>query len=449
MRLGLVLGGAAEGFGKGVKLVNDYEKAQDEKKKRKREDDAYAITQGIPAVGEERPYDWTPDKAVQEAGASQPQQTGLVSSLARRLHRESAAAQAGIPTNASVAQAAQAQAAAQTEQGGTAAQAPAAAATGLPTGEATMPEVTVTPRPHVVTPVDQAAMMLAAAKKRGDPQAIQSAFEAMNKASQDAAASEVLMRGNTWDGLANIAFKATGTNVDFEPDPKDPSKATVTIDGEDQGVMTLRQARENMIGFIMKNPGVSLELAAKRTAEDRLEYAARNDVKYKEAELAVRQQNAATSRMAAQASAAKDQAALAAAQQKLQRSSKFQNMLVDGQDENGQGMGDAYLNRAALPAIASTAYDPVTKVVQDPTTGEQQIVTVAPGETIANAAIQAATARYQASPYVKSGLIREVTYNGKRYYQLNPEMGGNPKRLYTNLDAAENDARRVPKPKAK
>lgn len=441
MSLGLVLGGAAEGFGEGVKLRNKIDEAKELKKARKRDEDYRVQVQHAPIPGEEIDTNYDPAAASKSAlpPATPHQRFGLVGKLLSKIDPNTAAAKAGLATPGTAplgaglqapADAAAAPAAGPSPAAGAAPPAPAA---GLPTGDAEVApvEVTAGPRKRKATAMDTALYMVHAARQKGDAKALTEAMGSFDKATQDEMGQELAVQGNSWTGLANVAHRYAGMDMDFEEG--DNGKAKVTIGGHDQGEMSLDEARDKMTEYATKTPGFAATAARQRTADERLALAGRTDATYKEAVAAASTQNAATQAKLADSTVAQNEVETQNLRQKGEAQRTFQQMLTQG---------DAVLNAYDLRRAARLAYDPVSKVVQD-ANGNDQIVTINPGDAIADQAMHEQEARVRASPYTQEGVgiifpSADPSTGQKRWF-----VKGVPGQAFAKFQDAEYAARKT------
>jgi len=434
---GLAAGGAAEGYRKQMAAMDAHKEQKAKQEARAREDAARETVGGLPVPGADVPYDYDPaatvDTAWNAATAKKPEHGGLIGKLMTRMDPERAAEVAKVPTRASVAAQQQAQQQAAIEAG---APATPAGGAGLPTPD-TVGEVVVKPNPtKKVSDADTAIAMYRVAQKTGDKDGMEKALAAHQKAVQDEAVHDITFRARTWDGAVQLMHKYGDVNVDYEPVPG-TDKAKITIDGEDAGTMSLPEARDNLIGMVMKNPDYAAAASLRRDQNDRLMIAARTDAGYKQASLAVQQQEANTHAQLAKSTIDQNAVETENLKAKTATQRSFRSMIADI-----DGSGDAFLNAPKLAAMGRTAYDPETKVVQGED-GTGKPVTIYPGEEIAKIEIQLATKRFQSSPYVKQGVLGVTQVGDRRYYVVKGIDGGG----FTNIDAAENAARKLYPPK--
>lgn len=440
---GLVLGGAADGFQKGVKLARDYEDTKRQQEILQGQREAEAIVSAIPLPGAEVAPQWTPDQAVNDALAKakpRPDPVQRMASAAMKVLRPRDAAMAAGVTPAVGA-------------GPTDATAAAPAQGTQPPAD--LSGVTVTaagPRP--ISDVDRARLMLAAASRLKGPDGVAKVQEAWQNLhaieteafKQDVASASI--RGPY--ALANMLEKKTNHQFDLTPVDGQPGVYKVAVDGEDTGQpMTVAQMQDAVAAMAMKDPTYPLQASIARSKEARAGREEAFDEKYKTGMLKVQQARASVD---AQLAAAQAQHLGAETEQTRAQTQQFldeKNSLnaFEGMLHDKGGAGDALLNEQTLGQLAAGA--PIhmkgmvtSHVITDPNTQEQHVVTTNYADQLAQAAIQSAKQRYAASPFVRQGVVyvaKNPTGQGpSRIYAVKGAGGG-----FTNFDEAELAARRL------
>lgn len=427
MGLNAFAGGLAKGFGQGVELGQKIDEGREKRKERRRQEELrerqqYAPIAGItdvPNVYDGQPVGMPEPPATQERGRS------LFSKVGRWLNPEEAAASAGIPTQAAGLQVDGVQPQAAPAQ-------PQAQPAGMPTGETTLGEVTVTPpAKRTATQRDVAVFNLREAMRRGDPALVQQAQAALAKAVTDEANGKIgsLM---SWADIANAYEDQSGRRVDYKENPD--GTASIMIDGEDAGTYSREQVRGNLMAMVNNNPAIAFEVSSKLRAEDRLELAARSDARYKANQMEIQRQNAEVAAYNAQTSRMTAENTVAtSADERSEADAKTTYMKI----MTGEA-GDPLIRRYELRAAAQAGYRSVTNVVQDKAGNSQQVQTN-PALEQADTETRLFLQRYQRSPYVQGGVLtRQVNpADGLEYYVVKGIEGGG----FTNLAAAERAAR--------
>lgn len=455
--------GASQGLAQGVKLATDIEDAKTKKRKREGEERADSLVLGLPMVGSEVDGRMTPETYIKDNLAKNIDKPNPVERMVRAvipgLKPKDAAIGAGI--GLPPAPGAATPAGADTLAGGE-----AAPAGGLPATD--VGEVVASPpKPRVWSDTDNLRVMVHAALQKGDTAAATQGIEQLTKLTQRDQGTHIMMakeRGP--DGLANEIYKQTGQDVEFRPLPDKPGKFRMLVDGQDVDEdITLDEAAEDFMHIAMKNPEASAIASARRTTEARLDRAEQRTDEYQQASLALQRRgqelqarsqalqerigNANIARTSVETQQA--QLELQATQQELSDLTQFNAMMTDE-----GGVGDAFLNRHNLVGLAARMRDKgTTKVVVDPDTNEQRIVTTNPADAKAATMIRQVTRRFQASPFTQVGrpgtpgqkgaIIQEKTLKDPRTGEMRPfyVVEGVADGAFTNFDAAEMAARRM------
>lgn len=463
-------GGAAQGIGQGIKLVDDYRTGQRKKELLQNQRDADALGDVLvngPQEGDMVDTATTPETVVKAAIDKVTPKPGpltrMVQTAARGLKIDDAAQASGVlpPPPAAPAPGVGAQTA---SLGGVPGATPAAG-TGIPGAPAPDPnavgEITVTPqKARLWTGADAARVRLAQAMKSGDQNAIQGAWTAYQTAATDDTVDHITNAARRgWDGLANYANSSSHDDhtFDYEPDPNDPTKADVIYNGQKLGKMSLEQARDSLIGEVKHDPHYGLQAQLQQREADRLDAHEQSQTSYQTSALALRQRElaaeadyraASADYMRTQSAAAK--ATMEQAQHDREFDNNFQASLYDG-----NGAGDAMLNANGLTSMVQAAAADKAKLIPVKN-ADGDTVLVNPYEQIATQAIQAATRRFQSSPYTQVGVgkpgdpkapgaiiqVKAVTLKDGTQRQFYT-VAGDPNGLYTNFDAAENTARKL------
>lgn len=444
MGLGLVLGGAAQGFQRGLKIAKDLEDQQRQREKVQREREADAIGDVMVDMkpGDFVDADTTPEvvakKAIDGATPKPGPLSRMVKSAVKGLRVGEAAQAAGVTPPPELQP---------------------AAAGGLNTAETAAPgaapaveEVQVTkPRGRMWTEGDAARLMLARAVRTGDQQAIQSAWTNVVQTAQNDTIDEITRAGHRgMDGLTNYYIHMTGQDVDYEPNKADPSKYDIIVNGKPAGTFTQAELTDKLIGEVKRDPHYGLQARLQAREADRLERVAdatlRNqnrtlDLRAQEARADAAYKAAQTNYM--QTKSAQAQAEFEAAQAELQFSRGFRNMLYDG-----DGAGDAFLNADSIAAQAQAVPDAKKIKTKD---AEGNEILVNPYDLDGRRAIAYYEKRFRDSPYTQMGppntpkergaIIQRVTVDVPNKGPRNLyTVAGYPGRYYTNFDAAESAA---------
>lgn len=484
MGLGLILGGAAEGY-RQQSAANAAQDAADElAKQRVDRDRAEAVVRGAPVPDAEKADpNWDPTAAAQSAydASAPPPKQGLLARISGALDHTAAGIKAGLnipPTGVGAQPPLDPNTAA--AAGLPVPQDAAAAAIGMPTqvpaghpmGDPTQHPDTVDPlnvtyHKPTYTQSDVTAYMVNAARLKGDPAAYTAAVQAHQQAVQQDALTQLTVFGRTPDGLTNMLTKSkiAGGTWDYEPatdpktqqpmaDAKGQPMYNFTVNGSpvSEKPLTIGQANDMAREVLAKTPGMAEQLATTRSANERAAILQASEIGLKQAQAATDKQKADTESRRTDAQNRVDNVTAAQSEADLARQNNFYT------DVYGTGpKGDALLHADELANEGKLAFKPVDKVIanQDGTT---HIVTSYPGEDLARAQINMATQRFQSSPWAASqknpkpsGIINIAQApSGQKVYTVAglPKIGGKDQ-AFVSLDAAENQARKIiPDPKA-
>jgi hypothetical protein len=257
MGIGLVLGGAADGFRKQQKHMADMADEQAKRRARDR-DEQYQLSQvGVKLPGEGLPAGFDPYAAPEPVPDPSGRKQSFMGKLLGGLDHKAAAAKAGLQ----IPQPAMAGG----QMGGDAEVKPGAAPAPAPAGGTELAPVDVDYKTPLQTASGTALQQMALARKYGKD--ITPYLEQYQKASRDEANQELSLKGMTMPGLADMFEHYTGKDVDYEPTTG--GKFKVTIGGDEAGEMTVDQMRSQLTEFVNKTPGYAEEMQLKRDQSTR------------------------------------------------------------------------------------------------------------------------------------------------------------------------------------
>lgn len=429
MNLGIALGGAAEGFAKGVKLADQLEENKLARETRTREREARALDDAIVMPGDTMPSTRAAPAPVQDKG--------ILGALIARLKPHEAVRAAGLPAmgipgspETLAAHAAPAPTA------GINTAAPAAA-----TEDATVAEITVRPpRPAVATETDTLRQMMAAAAKRGDRETQAKLWPHLMQAqTNDKLTDLAIAKRRGIAGFANYASEFLGQDVSYDDVEGKPGYYKVNIDGEDiPGERTLGDLVIEAAGEITRNPMLALDASLKLSQERRLD------------------RTAATNELLARTRAQVDQiSAVSEAERRQVQNNKDIVETEEGriklkQLKDEDDAKSTYTQLLAEDALTNAPQ--LDALTRDPrfarynytatTTDEQGVRSTVTKNHMADQLLLEAQARkqqYLNSPYTKSGVI-QLNMNTPQgpLYLVKGLNGG-----FKSFDDAELEARRI------
>lgn len=437
MNLGIALGGAAEGFAKGVKLADQLEENKLARETRTREREARALDDAIVMPGDTMPSTRAAPAPVQDKG--------MLGALIAQLVPHEAARAAGLPTlgiPGSPETLAAQSAPAPTASINTAA--PAAA-----TEDATVAEITARPpRPTVATEADTLRQMMAAAAKRGDRETQAKLWPVYVKATTDDKRRDLQMayeRG--MPGLAEYSSRFTNSEVTYNPDPSAPGKFIASFDGEAvPGSHTPEEFLARAIGHLeadpMAGPKYSMLLSAadrderKTLASEQLA-AARAQVAQFEAQ--TKAQRAAYQNAGDAADTRKTQTETATLARQEAAHTNFSTMLAEDPLTNAEPLAAIVQS----PEFAKYNYMVPVYNADGTKAGERPANHMA--ENLATIA-RAAAERFKNNEFAKSGEVRLLPTPQGRLYLVNNGKDGQYRNFDDALLAARNARKRAAKP---
>lgn len=434
MRLGLVLGGAAEGWNKAEEMRIKREAAdraleEHTWKQEANERDASRRRglAAIPMVGEELSGRWDPAKAVadasappQETQAPAAQQPGLLARLGQRL---GLGGEQGAP-------AAPAETAA-----------PPAPSAGLPMAapanpnDAAVEGITVRPpADRQATELDTARAMVAFARHHGDPQLLATSMDSLVKLETREAKKDIARAVAGGPEMLAAAFeRVTDQLVDITENPN--GTFSVSVEGGKPRVFKdIREIGGELMSALEGDPMIALNISTTLAADRRAEEQLKQTGEYQAAMAAVARENAVTSRMNAGTNAA-------AVGEQIEASRASRGRMAVWEDLSSQDplLADPLVRAHAMVMAGA---NPDYAYVRESTDAEGMPVTVRGNKLVDlhELRLNAAQQRYQASPFVQQGLLSISTMGGQRLYRVKGDPNG-----YTSFDAAERAARRVAK----
>lgn len=298
-------GGMAQGFGQGQQLVENYREGQEKKRQRERQREGEAL---IDASFEMEGKDKDPNAPITTesviAGLKDDARPGIFGVLRSKLDPQRAAAAAGLPTAAASAAVGGAPAGEAVQAGipsaplrvgsstaapaahepvgfasaepgvGIPATAPAPASAGPGPDEVTeVDEVTVRPaRPGKYSRTDALRMRIAGLYRQGNETAATALMPQLHAYQKEDANTELALgavRG--FGGIINVVDK-NDPNGEWEYVPTDdPTKFTVSRNGEELGTWTVSEALDKARSLIEADPYLPERMSMTRSAADRAE----------------------------------------------------------------------------------------------------------------------------------------------------------------------------------
>lgn len=286
MGLGLVLGGAADGFAKGMKLSKDYEEEKRNREKRTQDRESDAILGQIKAPGELVDGRFTTERAVNDAlKTAKPKPDiieRMIQGISHKLDPQGAATAAGLPTPANNAAAAQAQA----DAGGLPATPASTDGAAFGPQGAPVDEIAVTaPEQREMSEVERAQLMYAAATHRRDPTAIAAAQDGLIKAEASEGGKNMMVAAaNGPHALVNFAHRM-GIDGDFETTASGgvrfKSDTGDYVGGEYKDATEFANA--NLLPILQRSPQLGMEIASKFHAERNADKELDSNISYRKA----------------------------------------------------------------------------------------------------------------------------------------------------------------------
>lgn len=433
MSLGIALGGAAEGFAKGVKLADQLEENKLARDTRKREYEARGREDKLGFPGELV----TPPES--NSPPTPAQDKGILGALIARLKPHEAVRAAGLPAMGIPG----------SPETLAAQSVPAPTPVSDGKEDTNSPEITArAAQPERWSEAQVLRERIAIATQRGDRATASQLWPEYVKATTDDKRRDLQMayeRG--MPGLAEYSSRLTNSEVTYDPDPSAPGKFIVSFDGEAiPGSHTPEEFLAKAIGHLeadpMAGPKYSMLLSAadrderKTLASEQLA-AARAQVAQFEAQ--TKAQRAAYQNAGDAADTRKTQTETATLARQEAAHTNFSTMLAEDPLTNAEPLAAIVQS----PAFAKYNYMVPVYNADGTKAGERPANHMA--ENLATIA-RAAAERFKNNEFAKSGEVRLLPTPQGRLYIVNNGKDGQYKNFDDALLAARNARKRAAKP---